>query len=193
MVSTAVFKLPRKTLNPAPNPRAVSRDARKRAEMAELDENAPSPLASWVPGFSVKAATDFLEDIDDVMPPRPSRGPEMPPDVTLLTSGELGKLHAQFVAYVGYMETQLALVEVAAQESAAYLEHVQADVRLRKTGTVPDKNAKSISDPRYVQTEQANLVAHAKAKLLKARVKGLDRSAAALSREMTRRLETNAK
>lgn len=186
-MGTAVrtFSLPRLSL--MKDPRKVSRALRT----APLPVPEPDPidsLAEWESGFSVNAATDHLANLGARMPSRPLSDPRMPDDVTSLPSDHLGMLHAQFVSYVEWLEAELALCEVDADEQAAFLEHVDAEIRLRKAGTVADKAAKTKNDPRYVQTELVALSSKAKAKLLRARVKGYERCASALSREMTRRV-----
>lgn len=189
MSNVRVFKLPRKTLSE--DPRRVSQQVRLRlAPKAVVEPEAPDALATWEPGFSRQVALDHLESLGAAMPERPETDPDLPDDVTRLGSEQLGTLHAQFVAYVEWLEGETALAEIDADEAEAYLEHVDAEIRLRKAGTVNDKTAKTKNDLRYITTEQAMLTAKARAKLLKARVRGYERCGNALSREMTRRVPT---
>jgi hypothetical protein len=172
------FKLPRKPLSKRPG---------KRPEPVQ-EVLPPDPLKDWHPGFSVKAAHAFYEeDLKLVAPSRPAFEVEMPEDITVISSRELGMLHAQYTAYVAWLEAELATLEITAREDAAFLEHTGALVRLSKAGTVADKGAKTLNDQRYVAAEQAALTSSAKAKFLKVRVSGYERLASALSREMTRR------
>ena len=120
-------------------------------------------------------------------PPPGSATPDMPADVTALSSEDLGMLYARYVAYTEFLETRAALADITSEEDQAYLAHVDAEVRLRKSGTVADKAAKTLQDPRFVEHEMKALQSKAKARLLRARVKGYERCGAALSREMTRR------
>lgn len=179
------FKLARKSLSA--DARAVSKSVLKLAPRAASQEPLVDPLADWHPGFSSRAATDHLESLGTVMPARPPTDPQMPDDITSVASDYLGMLHAQFVSYTEYLEAQLALAEIDADEQESYLEHVEAEIRLRKAGTVKDKDSKTKNDLRYIAAEQTALTAKARAKLLKARTRGYERCAAALSREMTRR------
>lgn len=177
----------RKTLST--DPRHVARAARiKLAPKAAPEEPLQDPLADWHPGFSTRTATDHLEEIGCTMPDRPADDPQMPEDVTVMGSEYLGMLYARYVAYTEWLESHVALAEIDADEQESYLGHVEAEIRLRKAGTVADKGAKTKNDVRYIAAEQASLAAKAKAKLLKARYKGYERCAAALSREMTRRV-----
>lgn len=140
----------------------------------------------WEHGFSVDAATEHAER-HARMPPRPGSDPDMPDDITRISGDQLGTLHAQFVAMADYLEGQVGLADIAAAEEEAYLEHVKAAIRLRKSGTVADKDAKTLNDETFIEAEMSTLRASARAKLLKARLRGYDKCAAALSREITRR------
>lgn len=113
--------------------------------------------------------------------------PRLPRDITAISSEDLGYLHGSFSAYTAYLADQTALAETAASRVEAYYELFRAEVRLRKSGTVADKDAKTLADPEVQTLEQELLVAQAKARLLKAKERGYDRQASALSREMTRR------
>lgn len=175
-----VFKLPRRLVHPR-------RLGSSKSHMPE-EVLPPAPLEGWKQGFSREAAQSYYEDeLGLQLPSKPEYDVAMPDDLSAIGSMELGTLHAQYVAYVQWLESALAVIEITAREDASYLEHVAADIRLRKSGTVPDKQAKTLKDQRYVDAEQTALISSAKAKLLKARVNGYERLAAALSREMTRR------
>lgn len=141
----------------------------------------------WKGGFSVREAQDVLEEVGLGPVPCPDTAPVMPPDIAVISSEELGTLHGLFVAFYEYLEEKVALLETDAAEKESYLEHVRAEVRLGKAGTVADKDAKTLNDPRVIEAEQDYLVAAGKARLLKARLRGYDKCAAALSREMSRR------
>jgi hypothetical protein len=147
------------------------------------------PLEGWKSGFTREAAIFQYEDsLGAELPGRPDIDPDMPNDVTLLASDGIGRLHALFVSYTGWLESELSLAEISADEEQAFFEHIEAQVHLTRAGTVADKKAKTKNDPRYIAAEQKSLVAHARAKLLRARVRSYERCCGALSREMTRRL-----
>jgi len=113
--------------------------------------------------------------------------PQMPHDITAVTNTELGTLYGQFVAMATWLDGEATEKEMRAVEAEAYVDHLKAATRLSKTGTVPDKDARTNNDPEVISAEQELLVAQAKAKLLRTRVRGLERCASALSREITRR------
>lgn len=185
--SIRTFTLPRKTLlTPRQFARKLTSLPKPEPEIEMVD-----PLAGWMDHFTTDAAEAALLTIGGKMPIRPATDPDMPDDITAISGEHLGALYGHYVAYVEWLEAQLALAEMYADEKQAFLEHVEAEVRLRKSGTVQDKSAKAKNDVRYVQEEQAMLTAKAIAKLLKARVRGYERCASALSREMTRRTPGN--
>lgn len=186
-MTAVVFKLPRKHL-PGVTPRAIARSILASAPRGTPEPEPTSPLDVWHPGFSREAAEAHLLGMGGSIPRRPGEDPGMPKDVTILTSSELGELFAAFTAQIEWLECQHALAEIDSAEYSAHSEHVEAEIHLRKSGTVSDKKSKTTNDPRFIEAEQRALVEKAKARLLKARVAGLERCAAALSREMTRRV-----
>jgi hypothetical protein len=182
-----VFKLPRRTLLKN-NPRAVAKQILREAPKTPFEEdNTTRPLDAWDQGFAQRAAVDYFETENIRLPGQPSADPDMPSDVTELSSQELGTLYAQFVAYTEFLESKAALAEITSEEDAAYHLHIEAEVRLSKSGTVQDKAAKTLQDPKYIESEIRAISSKAKAKLLRARAKGYERCGNALSREMTRR------
>jgi hypothetical protein len=157
----------------------------------QIGRLAASPLAAWRTGFSREEALAHYRKLGGVLPKRPSTEPVMPNDVTLLSSEELGCLYAQFVAYSEWLSTETSLCRITADELEAYVAHVQAEIRLRKSGTVKDKDNKAQNSPEFIAVEQRLLVAKAKAELLRARFYGVEKCASALSREMSRRAPPN--
>lgn len=170
---------------PLISPRTVSRKILRQRPAPEKKEE-PSLLDSWNHDL-VDQAVEWVNEHAASMPERPDIDPQMPNDVTELTSVELGRLHAQFVAVVEWLDVARALADISASNAEAFLEHVKSEVRLQKSGTVQDKTAKTLKDKRVFDAEQKFFMKEARAKILKARVGGMEKCAAALSREMTRR------
>jgi len=180
-----VFRLP----PAASNPRRVSREQLRKLvteERGEPEEEVVRPLDVWTHGFSANAAIEAVAEFAP-MADQPVEAPSTPGRVTDLSNEDLGMLHAQFAAFAEYLEPQVALMEIQAAEDESFLAHITAEIRLVKSGTVADKNAKAINDPKYIEAEQRQLVSTAKAKLLKARFNGYVRITSALSREISRR------
>lgn len=188
--STNTFRLP---IAPRAkvSPRKISaEELKKRPEY--VPDNVTNWEDSWL-GDPTDEAIEHCEKLPLVAPMRPvdEHGevidPSLPPDVTLLTGEELGRLHAQMVAMIEWLEWKVAEADSRAATAEAFLEHTKAEVRLRKSGTVSDKAAKTLNDQRVVNAEVSFISFNAKARLLKGRVRGYDKVASALSREMSRR------
>jgi hypothetical protein len=146
----------------------------------------PSGLSLWVDRDAAETASQecsaFCKLID-----RPRIDPSFPDDITQLTDEELGRLFGRFIAMVDYLEQETAKADVGATSLEARLAHVKAAVRLGKSGTIADRDTKTLNDEAYLAAELPALEAEAKAKLLRARLRGYDKCASALSREMSRR------
>lgn len=179
------FKLPRKHL-PGVNLKRRGRLASAPRPVPPPEED-PSGLELWTPGFSSEAAVVIYDELGIRSPERPLVDPCLPASLPAMAHDDIGELYGQFVAFTGWIESEVALAETRADETESYFDHVTAEVRLRKAGTVADKDAKTRNDKRVMEAEQAALIAKAKAKLLKTRYKDYERCSAALSREMTRR------
>lgn len=178
------FKLPKR-----PKPPPVDRRALRLAAKSAFveDDPGPRPLDMWEEGFSRTAAEAALSKLGFRPLGQPSIEEPRMVDPTTLGSHELGSLYAAFVAWTEYLEGAWALAEIDATEAENYYERVEAEVRLRKSGTVADKKAKSLNDPVSIEKHMRALTLRAVATLLKARFKGCERTASGLSREMTRR------
>lgn len=186
MPAITKFRVPKSLLSP----RLIAKKERLALKALEAEQELED-LASfgdfWDESMGRQAAEGECARLRVPMAHHPGFDPEMPNDVTLLHSAALGKLYAHFVAYTTFLEAEVALLEVDADGAEALFEHVSAEIRLRKSGTVKDKDTKTLCDPKFIAAEVRLLQARAKAKLLKARVKGYERCSLALSREMSRR------
>ncbi len=178
-----LFKPPRKPLTLTyKRPRQIAKEV--KPELVEEDERLP--LDDWHEGFSVNGAITTLQHYGPLMP-RPREEPQMVDDISAVEGDGLGQLYGLFVYWTAYLEEQVCLLDLAASESAGRLDHVKAAIRLKKSGTVADRDAKALNDPEFIEAEMPVFTAQAKAKLLRARLRGYEKIAAALSREITRR------
>lgn len=141
----------------------------------------------WTPGFSTKTALDHLDELNVSLAERPDADPVMPQDITSISGEELGRLMAQFIAFGEFLNAQVALAEIAAEEDETSKDLLEAEIRLRKAGTVADKTAKVRTDAEYIEQQQRCLNSKAKAKLLRAMSRRYEKCASGLSREQTRR------
>jgi len=117
--------------------------------------------------------------------------PMMPDDISRISNPDLGKLHGQFVMMCEWLDWTVAEADLRNVTQESYLDHIKAEIRLTKSGTIADKDSKTLNDKRYIDEELKSLTLNAKSKLLRARLRGYERCAAALSREMTRRTPEN--
>lgn len=183
------FKLPRKSLGSRKG-RAHRMKTAPKSEWVEPDVT--RPLDDWRHDAYAEAHARLPEGLG-VDRPLTTQGqnidPHLPPDITKLGSNQLGILHAQMVAMGEWLEWEVAKSDVLATNQSAYLDHLKAEIRLGKSGTVKDKDSKTINDVKYVPEVLKDLQVNARTKLLKSRLRGYEKCAAALSREMTRRTE----
>lgn len=114
--------------------------------------------------------------------------PQVPPDITKLNDEQLGKLHSQFAAMMAYVYGQVGLraVERAIAEQTNI--KTRAHVRLVKTGTVADKQAKVETDSRAETSGEMLLVAQSAEGLTQAIFNAYQVGRDLCSRELTRRM-----
>jgi hypothetical protein len=180
---------------PKPLPTPPTAGGLKYDVEPEPEEEKDDLLELWTAGFSSTGAQQFTYRGQGLEPiPRPTAAdgspldPQLPNEIPTLSSEEVGDLYAQFVSMCVYLEPQVALADVDSTEAEAYLEHIRARVRLKKTGTVPDKDSKTLNDQEFIKAEMVFLRLSAVTKLLRARLRGYEKGAAGLSRELSRRV-----
>lgn len=134
------------------------------------------------------------------LPPRPMKrlkggeeiplDPALPSDLTLLTDEKLGRLFSEFACMAQYVTFTLAMRSVEASAKKAREKFTRAKVRMEKTGTVVDKEAKVEVDPRTREAVFDHTVADGTEVLTRAVMEGYLIGRDACSREMTRRQMT---
>lgn len=150
-------------------------------------------VEAWeeVPGVEQTA-----ELVHSVSPPmeRPTNeegeyyAPVMPPDIRRLSVDEVAHLLTHMTSYQAWLDEVAALEEAYTAEAAAFVEGLTAEKALGKTGSIPDRKMKAITDPTIAAAQHRLLVQEAKAKLLRAKARGYEKMAGAVSRELSRRL-----
>lgn len=137
-------------------------------------------------------ASERLEQMGLGMPYRPTEGiPSLPTDITDLGYEDLMDLMAEFVEWANYAGGKLALAwtdegvaeDDLNEETARALTQARAD-------TVTLDKAMATIDPDVVEARRVWRKAKAHRKALEALCEALDRNAALLSRELTRRTST---
>ena len=162
-----------------------------KAKKAPIEKK-DSGTEFWDEGFSLKAAEAKLSSLGITFPEQPEEIPQMPEDITRLGLDEIGKLYAQFVAWNTYASAQCSLMDIVSTEDAVYLVKVKSSLRLKCSGAVKERDAKVEVDEACIAAEQKKLISTAKYTLLKAVATGYEKSASALSREISRRQGDNS-
>jgi len=113
--------------------------------------------------------------------------PILPTDLTRLNDVQLGRLQSEFACMAIYAKLHLAVraIEHAAAKRAERL--AKAKIRLEKSGTVDDKNAKVEVDPRVRAASFISLVREGGEVMTTALLESYVIGREACSREQTRR------
>lgn len=175
-----------------PRPQAPPTEKKPRAKRPPKEEPARGLPSDFVPSVDWKPevaglVSDYLEELTlaEIVPPHTF--PTVPDDFVAIGERPLGTLFGQFTAMVHWLEEKVAFADMEATELENILESVKAETRLTTSGTVADKTAICLTSPRVIDATKAWLVADAKAKILKSRMRGNAAVASALSREISRR------
>lgn len=142
----------------------------------------------------------FAEDLTRIAlkagiprPQKPSRSdgsliePVLPPDLTVLTDEALGRLFSEFALCAQWAQLLLATYAVKTATKKRADKMTRAQVRLEKSGTNQDKEAKVELDPRTSESSYKLLLGEALSSLTDATLQGYLIGRDACSREMTRR------
>lgn len=127
---------------------------------------------------------------------RPTVGiPELPEDITDLDDVELMRLMTACTAWVDFASVKLSVSQVTERRCEMELKSIRANELILswgdntgRDGKVTIAEARRDSSPRVTEINQLALDAYAQRKRLEVRVEALVRDAAAISRELTRRL-----
>lgn len=121
--------------------------------------------------------------------------PSLPYNLGELTDDSLMEFFVQYTGWQNYVSVQLAESEVEEQRTEARLELFKAkgmalnwDMDDEKDRKVTVARARMLASPEYQSLQEAYLVAYARRKLTTAISMGCERSAALISRELSRRI-----
>lgn len=118
---------------------------------------------------------------------RPMR-PELPPDITKLSTDQLGRLYGQFAAVEAYANAHLGMADVAETDWETQHDLVDAQAGLQAEGKNRDERAYVRKlDAEVVKKRQTALAKRARRVFLASLVKGYERSITTISREYSRR------
>jgi hypothetical protein len=140
------------------------------------------------------AASSRLEDEGLALPDRPGRNfPTLPSDLTELNDQDLMELMTEFTAWGGYAAAKLSLAEVSEREKSDALELEEAKAMVTgwegqaTDARVAVAKARKLMDADVQAAKDEMRKVYARRKLLQTMVDRLDRNAALVSRELTRR------
>lgn len=116
--------------------------------------------------------------------------PQLPPDITVVTSQDLGRLHQRFKYFLDYVvgvQTMRDIDKLASANDAAF-EMARQVLDLEDSGlTAKGKEAQAFTDPEAAKKREAALERKAQYVFLSNRIKQLEGDLKLISREMTRR------
>jgi hypothetical protein len=113
-------------------------------------------------------------------------------DITIVGDEQLMQNFIRFTAWQNYAATQLAEAEVTEERLDRLVRQLEAEHMVMNWSAAKDKvtlsKAQQSTDAGIVHARREQMEAYAKRKLIQVVVANCERSAAALSRELTRRL-----
>jgi hypothetical protein len=118
--------------------------------------------------------------------------PEIPDDVTIVSDDRLMQIFFRFVAWQNFAATEFAAAEVEEERADRLVRRMEAEYMVLNWGAAKDKvtlaRAQQATDPKIDAAKQVQLNAYATRKMRQVVYENCAASAAALSRELTRRL-----
>lgn len=143
-------------------------------------------------GPASRSAHQVVENQGLRLPKHPGDGgvPDLPEDVTELSEKDLMVLYTEMVAWSEYASTQLAIAQVDEKGMSRKVDSLSLRVQMdaREGGmNVSDARLAAKGDPEVVAASDALFEVESYRRLLESVVESTDKSAALLSRELTRR------
>jgi hypothetical protein len=118
--------------------------------------------------------------------------PEIPDDVTIISDERLMQIYLRFVAWQNFAATEFAAAEVVEEQCDRRVRFLEAQHMVLNWTAAKDKvtlaRAQMAMDPEVEKAKQEQMNAYAKRKMRQVVYDNCAASAAALSRELTRRL-----
>jgi hypothetical protein len=137
-----------------------------------------------------------LEQHEIQMPTRPRVAvPELPDDLTEQSDAALMRLFTRTTKWSEYLSAQVAAAEVDERYADAVVEKIKALTSLEYKGekTVSAAKARAYTDEDYLDAIEEQQRAYAFRKLISAVFENSERTAALLSRELTRRVNRDTR
>lgn len=167
----------------------------KKSKSRSSEQNAEQPLSKRVAQLEAGVEDAVKTEVKRLfrIPRRPKNpdgsflDPQLPTDLTLVEDEELGRIHSEFACMARYAQLVIAVKAVEAAKVKRGDKVIRARVRLEKSGTNPDKDAKTEIDPRTRQSAVEVLIGEGVESMSKAMLEGYLIGRDACSREQTRR------
>jgi hypothetical protein len=122
--------------------------------------------------------------------------PEIPDDVTIISDERLMQIFFRFVAWQNYAATEFAAAEVEEERCDRYVKFLEAQHMVLNWQSARDKvtvaRSQMALDPEIEKAKQDQMSAYALRKMRQVVYENCVASAAAVSRELTRRLGREA-
>lgn len=127
--------------------------------------------------------------------PLTSKIPRLPRDITALGDEELMQKFSEFTSWVDYLSVQVSCAQVDERAAQKALDLAEATAMISgweggRDARVALAKAKLATDPKVISLSEALDDAHSYRKLIETMANNLERDAALLSRELTRRTST---
>lgn len=121
--------------------------------------------------------------------------PKLPKDITSLHDENLMQLFSEFTSWVDYLSVQVSCAQVDERAAQKALDLAEANAMISgwvggRDARVALAKAKLATDPKVISLSEALDDAHSYRKLIETMANNLERDAALLSRELTRRTST---
>lgn len=115
--------------------------------------------------------------------------PDIPRDITIVSDEHLMRMFAGFVAWQNYAATQFAEAEIVEARAEAHVRRLEAQgMLLSSAEKVTVARAELVNNPEVERARQELLIAYAHRKMTSVIYGNCERSAALISRELTRRV-----
>ena len=117
--------------------------------------------------------------------------PELPRDITIISDDRLMQIFSEYVAWQNYAATEFAQAEVVEAKAEARVRYVEAQTMVgqwKSNDKVTVAKAALATDVQVEDARQEFLVAYAHRKMTQVILNNCERSAALISRELSRRI-----
>lgn len=148
-------------------------------------------------GATSQAAADLLAKQGLPLTPRPDyEMPALPSDLTAVGDEDLMVLYSLFTSWADFVFTQTSIAQIDERAAEKKLSH-EENLLMLSSGDRGDRvtfaRAQVAADPKIVALKQSVEEAHAYRKLVEAYAQNIERNAALISRELTRRTASRGK